>query len=91
MTHTFNLPFQTGTSPEKMKIDKVIPRSKSGSKGDFNNYIPISLLRQFSKILERQYSNSLHTFTKNVGHLESLSVWLPVEMSTTSSTCKSSV
>ena len=64
ITHIFNLSFQTGTFPEKMKIPKVIPLYKSGSKNDFNNYRPISLLPQLSKILEKLYSNRLNTFTK---------------------------
>ena len=60
ITHIFNLSFQTGTFPEKMKIAKVIPLFKSGSKNDFNNYRPISLLPQLSKILEKLYSNILN-------------------------------
>ena len=47
-----------------MKIAKVIPLYTSGSKSDFNNYIPISLLPQLSKILEKLHSNRLNTFTK---------------------------
>ena len=47
-----------------MKIAKVIPLFKSGSKNDLNNYRPISLLPQLSKILEKLYSNRLNTFTK---------------------------
>ena len=53
ITSIVNLSFQTGTFPEKMKIAKVIPLYKSGSKNDFNNYRPISLLPQLSKILEK--------------------------------------
>ena len=66
ITHTciFNLSFQTGTFPEKMKIAKVIPLFKSGSKNYFNNYRRISLLPQLSKILEKLYSNRLNKFTK---------------------------
>ena len=53
ITSIVNLSFQTGTFPEKMKIAKVIPLYKSGSKNDFNNYRPISLLPQLSKFLEK--------------------------------------
>ncbi|KAK2170999.1 hypothetical protein NP493_1116g01001 [Ridgeia piscesae] len=47
-----------------MKIAMVIPLFKTGSKNYFNNYRPISLLPQLSKILEKLYSNRLNTFTK---------------------------
>ena len=45
-----------------MKIAKVIPIFKSGEKGVFTNYRPISLLPQFSKILEKLYSDKLDSF-----------------------------
>ena len=38
-----------------MKIAKVVPLFKSGEKNVFTNYRPISLLPQFSKILEKLY------------------------------------
>ena len=45
-----------------MKIAKVIPIFKSGEKGVFTNYRPISLLPQFSKILEKLYNDRLDSF-----------------------------
>ena len=47
----FNMSFQTGVFPSSMKLAKNIPIFKSGSKAEFNNYRPISLFSQFSKIL----------------------------------------
>ena len=90
ITHIFNLSFQTETFPEKMKIAKVIPLYKSGSKNDLNNYRPIVLLPQLSKILEKLYSNRLNTFTKTCD-IESLSVWVQGENVHYTCTCKSSV
>ena len=51
--------FQTGVFPSNMKLAKIIPVFKSGSKAEFNNYRPISLLSQFSKILEKLYNKRL--------------------------------
>ena len=42
-----------------MKIYKVVPLFKSGEKGVFTNYRPISFLTQFSKILEKLYNDRL--------------------------------
>ena len=45
-----------------MKIAKVVPLFKSGDKSSFNNYRPISLLSQFSKILEKVFDVRLQKF-----------------------------
>ena len=66
-----------------MKIAKVIPLFKSGSKNYFNNYKPISLLPQLSKILEKLYSNRLNIFTKTCDILNPCQYGFWGEMSTT--------
>ena len=48
--------------PENMKTAKVIPVYKSGDKNLFTNYRPISLLPQFSKIIERMFNNRIISF-----------------------------
>ena len=45
-----------------MKIARVIPLFKTGNAKVFSNYRPISLLPQFSKILEKMYHSRLMTF-----------------------------
>ena len=60
--HMCNVSFQTGVFPDKMKIAKVVPLFKSGEKNVFTNYRPISLLPQFSKILEKLYNERMDTF-----------------------------
>ena len=55
LTHIFNLSLQTGQFPNKMKIAKVIPLYKTGDKHHFTNYTLVSLLPQFSKILEKVF------------------------------------
>ena len=62
LKHICNVSFNTGIFPNQMKITKVIPIFKSGEKGVFTNYRPISLLPQFSKILEKLYSDRLDSF-----------------------------
>jgi len=61
-TYICNLSFQFGHFPSQMKTAKVIPILKSGDKHYFNNYRPISLLPQFSKILEKLYDKRLRSF-----------------------------
>ena len=51
-----------GKFPECMKIAKVIPIYKSKEKNIFNNYRPISLLPNFSKILEKVVHKRLYDF-----------------------------
>ena len=45
-----------------MKLAKILPIFKSGSRSDVNNYRPISLLSVFSKILEKLMHNRLYSF-----------------------------
>ena len=55
LEHIFNTSLQKGVFPEGMKLVRVIPLFKNGDMNDFTNYRPISLLSQFSKILEKIY------------------------------------
>ena len=57
-----NKSFLDGTFPDKMKIAKVIPIYKSGDKNLICSYRPISLLSQFSKILEKLFGKRLENF-----------------------------
>ena len=57
-----NLSFIKGTFPKLMKLAKILPIFKSGSRFDVNNYRPISLLSVFSKILEKLMHNRLYSF-----------------------------
>ena len=55
----------TSLFPDALKLGKVIPIFKSGSKLDINNYRPISLLSTFSKIIEKLMHHSLYKFLEN--------------------------
>jgi hypothetical protein len=55
LTYIFNLSFQSGKFPNKMKIAKIIPLYKDGDRHNFTNYRPVSILPQFSKVLEKLF------------------------------------
>ena len=62
LEHIFNISLQMGVFPEGMKIARIIPILKNGNINDFTNYRPISLLSQFSKILEKIFHNRMMSF-----------------------------
>ena len=45
-----------------MKVAKVVPIFKGGEKKLFTNYRPVSLLPQFSKVLEKLFHSRLSNF-----------------------------
>ena len=57
LSHIFNLSFSCGVFPDHMKIAKINPIFKNGQKTEFTNYRPISMLSQFSKILEKLFNH----------------------------------
>ena len=48
-----NAPFNEGIFPDFLKVANVIPIHKKGEKLDPNNYRPISLLSNISKLYEK--------------------------------------
>ena len=66
LRHICNTSLSQGIFPDEMKIARIIPLFKSGDKQNVSNYRPISLLPQFSKILEKIFNNRLiHFLTSN--------------------------
>lgn len=66
LCYIYNLSFKTGVFPDKMKTAKVIPLFKAGDKYSFNNYRPVSILPQFSKVLLKLFVQKLdHFIDKN--------------------------
>ena len=57
-----NISFLTGIHPDHLKIAKVIPIFKSGSKMLTSNYRPILLLSNLNKILEKLMFSRVLTF-----------------------------
>ena len=62
LVNIINISFKTGCFPDAVKLAKVIPIFKAGSKLDINNYRPISLLSVFSKIIEKLMHSRLCSF-----------------------------
>jgi len=60
-----NHSFINASFPDSLKIAKVIPIYKSGSKSDISNYRPISLLNTCSKIYEKLIYVRLIKFINN--------------------------
>ena len=58
----FNSSFKNGIFPDKWKIATVTSIFKSGSKSEMGNYMPISVLSVFSRLLER-FRHDLKLFT----------------------------
>jgi potassium voltage-gated channel Eag-related subfamily H protein 8 len=63
LTNIYNASFETGIFPEWLKLAKVKPLYKKGNIHKVQNKTPISILSDFSKILEKlMYDNRLTTF-----------------------------
>ena len=60
-----NICFETGTHPDKLKIAKVTPIYKKGSKLLTCNYRPISLLSNINKLFEKLVHTRVFTFLNN--------------------------
>ena len=53
LTYIINKSFELGSFPSAFKIAKVIPIHKKGNADSIENYRPISLLNNMSKIFEK--------------------------------------
>jgi hypothetical protein len=62
LLHVVNTSISQGVFPDCFKIANVIPLYKGGSKGEFSNYRPISLLSVVSKVLEKCVRKQLEKY-----------------------------
>ena len=72
LSKTINLCFQTGTFPNCLKISNIIPIHKKDSKLIIENYRPISLLSNISKIFEKTIHKRLYNFIEDSNCLYNL-------------------
>ncbi|XP_057305463.1 uncharacterized protein LOC130642393 [Hydractinia symbiolongicarpus] len=64
LSKLINLSFTSGIFPSNLKTARVIPIHKKGSKLEFTNYRPISLLSNIDKIFEKLIYNGCMGFLK---------------------------
>ena len=62
LRYIFSNSLAQGIFPEEMKIARITPIYKGGDKENVINYRPISVLRCFSKILERIMYNRRYLY-----------------------------
>ena len=62
LTNLINLSFIKGVFPNVLKTAQILPTFKKGDKTEMNNYRPISLISNVSKILEKLMYKRLYTF-----------------------------
>ena len=62
LTYIYNKSFPEGCFPDSMKISRIVPIFKAGDKNSLDDYRPISMLLQFSKVLEQLFENRLLKF-----------------------------
>ena len=65
LSEIFNVSLESGVFPKKMKIVQVIPIFKEDDSQDCNNYWPISLLPNISKLFEKLIKNRLSKFLED--------------------------
>lgn len=65
LTYIFNLAIRTCTFPTKLKLSEIKPIFKKGIKNDIQNFRPISLLSNISKIFEKALHNRIVYFLES--------------------------
>ena len=69
LSNIINSSFLTGVVPSSLKMAKVVPVYKQGNSQDVTNYMPISILPFFSKILEKSMYQRLYTYVDKMNIL----------------------
>ena len=62
LANLINLSFECGIFPMSLKVASVTPIHKKGGSLDCNNYRPVSLISNLSKLIEKLVHNRLYNF-----------------------------
>ena len=65
LTALFNLCLSTETFPDGWKLSKLTPIHKKGSKCEVQNYRPITIINNFSKVFEMVLHERISTFFRD--------------------------
>jgi len=65
LTYIFNLSLEIGRFPDALKVAKVTPLYKKGSKDDPGNYRPISVLPVIAKVFEKLVNGRLMDYLES--------------------------
>uniref|UniRef100_A0A1B6LZY6 Reverse transcriptase domain-containing protein n=1 Tax=Graphocephala atropunctata TaxID=36148 RepID=A0A1B6LZY6_9HEMI len=65
LVNIINLSFSSGIFPSKLKLSEIKPIFKNGLHTDIQNYRPISILSNISKIIEKSINYRLTTFLEH--------------------------
>jgi hypothetical protein len=70
LTSIFNLSLSKGIFPQELKMAKVTPLFKLGSRDQAENYHPISVLPVIAKMLEKEVHSQLYKyFTETLSYI----------------------
>ena len=69
LAHIFNLSFESGLVPTRLKVSRTVPVFKAGASDIFGNYRPISCLPVLSKIIEKLVCRRLNHYLVDNGLL----------------------
>lgn len=65
LTSIINKSFQEGSFPKTLKLAKVYPKHKKGTRSDPTNYRPITLVSTISKVIEKTVLTRLLSYLTN--------------------------
>ena len=74
--------FQEGIFPNPLKPANVCPISKTNDKNKCENYLPISLLSDISKLFQKAMDKIIYTFLGNTMQFYAFQLWLKSKYST---------
>ena len=88
LSDIINKSFELGIFPDLLKLAKVIPIYKKGDKLSVNNYRPISILSNISKIFEKLMHRRLYSFLNQQKILYELQFGFRLDSNTTQALIK---